>query len=160
MQLLAKTNQFNLTTRRHTRDEALRLLALPNSIGITVRVEDRFGDHGLIGVMIAVPADNDPRILRIDTWLMSCRVIGRTVEEFSFGELLERARRLGYREIQGEYIPTKKNILVSELYDKMGFQRVRVGDDQTAIYGLDVATAARPTAYLRLKETASLVESA
>jgi FkbH-like protein len=159
VQLLAKTNQFNLTTRRHTRDEVLRLLALPNAIGITLRVEDRFGDHGLIGVMIAVPAAEDGRVLRIDTWLMSCRVIGRTVEEFSFGELLDRAGKLGYREIHGDYIPTKKNALVSELYDRMGFQRVRVGDDRAVLYVLDVAAATRPTAYLSRKEAVSIVES-
>ena len=91
---------------------------------------------------------------------MSCRVIGRTVEEFSFGELLERARTLGYREIHGEYIPTKKNALVSELYDRMGFRRVRVGDDQAVHYVLEVTAATRPTAYLSLKEAACLVESA
>ncbi len=61
VQLLAKTNQFNLTTRRHTREEVQQLLALPNAIGMTLRVKDRFGDHGLIGVMIAVPAEEDAR---------------------------------------------------------------------------------------------------
>ena len=142
VQLLAKTNQFNLTTRRHTREEVQRLLALSGAIGMTLRVEDRFGDHGLIGVMIAVPTEEDSRILRVDTWLMSCRVIGRTVEEFSFGELLDRARMLGYREIRGEYIPTKKNALVSALYDRMGFQRVYIGDDQAVLYALKVAAAA------------------
>ena len=113
VQLLGKTNQFNLTTRRHTREDVLRLLALPDAIGLTLRVEDRFGDHGL-------DRRDDRRArggradatLRVDTWLMSCRVIGRTVEEFFVGELLERARRLGYRRILGEYIPTKKNALV------------------------------------------------
>jgi FkbH-like protein len=160
VQLLGKTNQFNLTTRRHSREDVLRLLAMTDAIGMTLRVEDRFGDHGLIGVMIAVPSDNDARILSVDTWLMSCRVIGRTVEEFSFGELLERARRLGYRKIRGEYIPTKKNALVCELYDRMGFQRVRVGDDQAVLYALEVAAAVRPKAYVSLKEAASLVKSA
>ena len=160
VQLLAKTNQFNLTTRRHNHDDVMRLLALPDAIGMTLRVEDRFGDHGLVGVMIAVPAEEDPRVLRVDTWLMSCRVISRTVEEFSFGELLERAQTLGYRQIHGEYIPTKKNALVSELYDRMGFHRVRVGDDRAVLYVLEVAAAARPAAYLSLKEAASLVESA
>jgi FkbH-like protein len=160
VQLLAKTNQFNLTTRRHTREDVLRLLARPGAIGMTLRVEDRFGDHGLVGAMIAVPAEEDERALRVDTWLMSCRVIGRTVEEFSFGELLERARRLGYREIHGEYVPTKKNALVGELYDRMGFRRVRIGDDQAVLYVLEVAAATRPAAYLSLKEADSLVESA
>ena len=95
VQLLGKTNQFNLTTRRHTREDVLRLLALPDAIGLTVRVADRFGDHGLIGVLIAAAADDDPRTLRVDTWLMSCRVIGRTVEEFFVAELLEARRTAG-----------------------------------------------------------------
>jgi FkbH-like protein len=160
VQLLAKTNQFNLTTRRHTRDELLRLLGQPKAIGLTFRVEDRFGDHGLIGVMIGVPVADVQDVLKIDTWLMSCRVIGRTVEEFSFGELLGRARSLGFREIHGEYKPTKKNALVSELYDRMGFRRSRVGEDQAILYVLEVDGAARPTAYLSRKELASRVESA
>ena len=146
VQLLGKTNQFNLTTRRHGREDVLRLLALPDAIGITLRVQDRFGDHGLVGVLIAVPAEHDPRALRIDTWLMSCRVIGRTVEEFSFGELLERARTLGYREIHGEYIPTKKNALVTELYDRMGSRRDDDWATTSAVhYVLDVTAATRPT---------------
>ena len=91
---------------------------------------------------------------------MSCRVIGRTVEQFFIGELLERARKLGYREIRGEYIPTKKNALVSELYDRLGFNRVRMDGDGSVHYALEVEGATRPTAYLSLKESDSLVESA
>lgn len=152
VQLLGKTNQFNLTTRRHTRDQVLRLLSLEGAIGMTLRVEDRFGDHGLIGVMIAVPAKDEPRVIRIDTSLMSCRVIGRTVEQFFIGELLERARRLGYAEILGEYIPTKKNALVSGLYDSLGFERVRVDDDGSVHYRLKVDGANQPTNYLSPKD--------
>jgi FkbH-like protein len=126
---------------------------------MTLRIQDRFGDYGLVSVMLGVPADETGTI-RIDTWLMSCRVIGRTVEEFCFGELLDRARALGFREIRGEYVPTKKNALVSGLYDRLGFQRVRVEDDQTVLYGLEVDGATRPTAYLGLKGAGSLVESA
>jgi FkbH-like protein len=148
VQLLAKTNQFNLTTRRHTRDDVLRLLRLPDAIGMTLRVRDRFGDHGLIGVMIAVPAEDSFRALQIDTWLMSCRVIGRTVEQFFFGELLERARRLGYGEIIGEYLPTPKNAPVSELYDSLGFRRWKVGDDRSVIYSLEVDGATRPLTFV------------
>jgi FkbH-like protein len=154
VQLLAKTNQFNLTTRRHSGDDVMRLLASPNAIGLTLRVEDRFGDHGLIGVLIAVPADDDPGVLTVDSSLMSCRVIGRTVEEFFIGELLERARELGFRTIRGEYIPTKKNALVSELYDRFGFSRDRVDDAGTVYYSLDLEGAKRPTTYLARKEMA------
>src|SRR4029077_19725751 len=82
VQLLAKTNQFNLTTRRHTEADVRSLLARPRSCGLTFRMADRFGEHGLIGVVIAVPAEGRELALHIDTWLMSCRVIGRTVEQF------------------------------------------------------------------------------
>ena len=159
VQLLGKTNQFNLTTRRHGREDVLRLISAPDAIGLTVRVEDRFGDHGLIGVLIAVPAEV-PGTLRVDTWLMSCRVIGRTVEEYFVVELLERARRLGYRRIVGEYIPTKKNALVSELYDRMGFRRVDAGADGSLRYELEVEEAEPPVTYLVPKPSACLVESA
>jgi FkbH-like protein len=160
VQLLGKTNQFNLTTRRHTREDVLRLLDRPGAIGTTLRVEDRFGDHGLVGVMVAVPSEDDPEVLRVDTWLMSCRVICRTVEEFLCGDLIDRARHLGYREILGEYIPTKKNALVSELYDRMGFRRVEAGSDPSVFYTLELAGAARPVTYLVPKETGSLALSA
>ncbi len=122
VQLLAKTNQFNLTTRRHTREDVLALLDRPGSIGVTIRVRDRFGDHGLVAAMIGAPDDQaSGGAVRIDTWLMSCRVIGRTVEHFSLGEFLDRARALGYRRVVGEYIPTKKNAQVGGLYAELGF---------------------------------------
>jgi FkbH-like protein len=160
VQLLGKTNQFNLTTRRHSREDVLRLLASPDAVGLTVRVEDRFGDHGLIGVLIAVAADDDPRTLRVDTWLMSCRVIGRTVEEFFVAELLRRAGRLGYRRILGEYIPTKKNALVADLYDRMGFRRVEVRPDGSVHYELAMDQSLQPVTYLLPKPATCLIESA
>ena len=160
VQLLGKTNQFNLTTRRHSREDVLRLLALPDAVGLTVRVADRFGDHGLIGVLIAAAADDDPRTLRVDTWLMSCRVIGRTVEEFFVAELLEEPGRLGYRRILGEYIPTKKNALVADLYDRMGFRRVEAGPDGSVHYELAMDQAPQPVTYLLPKPATCLIESA
>ncbi len=153
-QLIAKTNQFNLTTRRHGVEEIRRLVALPGAVALTLRVADRFGDHGLVSVLIAVPegegeapaeppAPHGPRALRVDTWLMSCRVIGRTVEEFMFNTLLARARELGYGRILGEYIPTAKNAPVRDLYDRLGFARQTEAPDGSVAYTLDVA-AARP----------------
>ncbi len=151
VQLLGKTNQFNLTTRRHTREDVVRMLDRPRSIGVTLRVEDRFGDHGLVGVLLAVPLDDTPEVLRVDTWLMSCRVIGRTVEEFTCADLIERAERMGYRRILGEFLPTKKNALVAELYDRMGFRRLDSGDGSSVLYELELAGAARPVHYLAPK---------
>jgi FkbH-like protein len=151
VQLLAKTNQFNLTTRRHTRQGLLDLLAPTGSIGMTLRLGDRFGDHGLVAVLVATPLEVGSGTLRIDTWLMSCRVIGRTAEHFLFGLLLDQARRLGHRRLLGEYIPTKKNTPVAELYDQLGFRKLgSVGDDGSIRYELDLDATAAPETFVVL----------
>jgi FkbH-like protein len=121
VQLIGKTNQFNLTTRRHSESQVREILSMPRSLGFTIRLADRFGDHGLIAVVIGRPSDSDPMTLLIDTWLMSCRVIGRTTEEFTLQQILERSRRIGYRSVVGEYIPTRKNMLVQDLLPRLGF---------------------------------------
>ena len=150
VQLLAKTNQFNVTTRRHSRQAVLDLLENPGSIGMTLRLRDRFGDHGLVAVMIAAPADGPAATLRIDTWLMSCRVIGRTAEHFVFKALLARARRLDYRHILGDYIPTKKNELVAPLYDGLGFRRLEgTNGDGATHYQLDLDGLRPPETFVR-----------
>lgn len=142
VQLLGKTNQFNLTTRRHSGDEVRRLLTLPGSIGMVFHLADKFGDHGLISVLLAVPEHAAPeKSLRIDTWLMSCRVIGRTAEQFLFNELLFRARDFGYQSLLGEFIPTRKNSLVADLLDRLGFERTREASDGTVRYRLSLGTA-------------------
>ncbi len=125
VQLIAKTNQFNLTTRRHSHDDVERLLSHSDSIGLVLSLEDKFGDHGLVSVLLAAPLnDAAEKTLRIDTWLMSCRVIGRTAEEFLFQALIERARELGYQSLEGEFISTKKNAMVADLYDRLQFERL------------------------------------
>ncbi len=139
VQLLGKTNQFNLTTRRHSADTVRTMLATPGVIGLTLRLRDRFGDHGLVSVLIGLPGDNGNLV--IDTWLMSCRVIGRTVEQFLFNCLLSRASRCGYHSIQGEYLPTAKNALVRDLYDRLGFTRLSQDTDGRVTYQLSVADA-------------------
>lgn len=146
VQLLSKTNQFNLTTRRHSREEVLGLLALPGSIGLTVRVRDRFGDHGLIAVLIGVAEGEGS--LKVDTWLMSCRVIGRTVEQFCFRALWERARGLGHRRIIGEYIPSAKNSLVSQLYETLGLRRVGVSPTGAVLYEVALEDAEPPATFV------------
>jgi FkbH-like protein len=150
VQLLGKTNQFNVTTRRHSREEVLDLIGRPGSFGITLRVVDRFGDHGLVGLVIGVPDERRADTLRIDTWLMSCRVIARTVEEFQLAEILRRASSLGYRRILGQYLPTKKNVLVADLFDRMGFTPLADESDETAKhYLLDIDQATPPTSFVR-----------
>jgi len=153
VQLLAKTNQFNLTTRRHTRQDVLELIGTPGSIAMTLRARDRFGDHGLVSVLIGVPS-GEPNTILIDTWLMSCRVIGRTVEQFFFGVFVERSRELGYHRIAGEYIPTKKNALVSGLYDSLGFSRLPDSGGASRHYELPLGGAVSPPCFVARRETA------
>lgn len=116
-QLLAKTNQFNLTTRRHD-EAAIREMSAAGT-GLWVRVRDRFGDAGLVGVVIAVPADAG--VWRIDTLLMSCRVIGRRVETAMLGLLERAAAQRGVHCLQGEFVASLKNQPASGFLPDHGF---------------------------------------
>ncbi|KJE24964.1 subfamily IIIC HAD-superfamily phosphatase [Frankia torreyi] len=125
-QLVGKTNQFNLTGRRRSADEIARLAADPGTAVLCIRLADRFADHGLVAVVIAVEAGD---ALAVDTWLMSCRVIGRTLEDEVAGLILAEARRRGLARVVGEYRPSPKNALVADLYERLGFTRMDAPDD-------------------------------
>lgn len=121
-QLTQKTNQFNLTLRRHTREDIERLNALERSVCLTLELEDRFARHGLIGLGFLVPSDEDPLgTAVIDTLLLSCRVIGRTAEEHLLSHLSRAAQSLGYVRLRGIYAPGPRNALVAEVYPRLGF---------------------------------------
>jgi FkbH-like protein len=116
VQLINKTNQFNVTTRRRT-DAEVRALLSDGCYTQAMRVADRYGDSGLTGVLIAVPEDGQ---LRLDTWLMSCRVMGRRLEEAMFAALVGYARRNNFGSILCEFIRTPKNVVVEDLFERMG----------------------------------------
>ena len=116
VQLINKTNQFNLTTRRRG-DAEVRALLAAGAYTQAMRASDRFGDSGLTGVLIAIPEGGG---LRVDTWLMSCRVLGRRLEEAMFAALVRYAAENRYTHITGEYIPTAKNGQVADLYIRLG----------------------------------------
>lgn len=121
-QLINKTNQFNLTTRRYTEAEVERIANDPHSIALAIRLADKFGDNGLISVVLARPdaaLANDE--LMIDSWLMSCRVLGRQVEDAVLDVLANAARCLGFKALIGEYRPTERNGMVAEHYARLGF---------------------------------------
>lgn len=124
-QLINKTSQFNVTTRRRGLAELRTLIADPDILTLCFRLADRFGDHGLVGVLIA--RISGPA-LDIDTWLLSCRVIGRTLEDEMLGLLIETGRRRGVQTLRGIYYPSPKNALVADLYPRLGFERS--GDDE------------------------------
>jgi FkbH-like protein len=119
VQLINKTNQFNLTTQRYSEQDVVAIMQDPRAFGLQLRLIDRFGDNGIIGIVIG-KLQNDDSLL-IDTWLMSCRVLGRQVEPTTLNLVAEQAQRLGARRLIGEYRPTKKNGMVKDHYAKLGF---------------------------------------
>ncbi len=119
-QLINKSNQFNLTTRRRSAAEVSALAADPQWLTRTVSLTDRFGDNGLIGVLLAKIEGDD---LVIDTWLMSCRVLKRGVETLLNNNLCRWAAARGLKRICGEYLPTSKNDLVREHYAGLGYTK-------------------------------------
>jgi FkbH-like protein len=137
-QLTQKTNQFNATTLRYTESQVSERVNDPNWAVVTISVRDRFGDNGIVGLVMAQLIDGE---LDIDTFLLSCRVIGRTVETALLAHLCEQAERRGARALRGRIIPTAKNGPVRELYQSHGFERV---DDQTWRLALEPGGIATP----------------
>ncbi len=116
-QMLQKSNQFNLTTRRHTEHDLDMLRKQGAVIGV-FSYEDVFGSQGVIAAVVLVPNGGQ---LRIDSWVMSCRVLNRTVEQAIAAWMMQRA---GTRPLRGEFIATVKNGIVADLYARLGFRRV------------------------------------
>src|SRR4029450_10397085 len=115
-QLVNKTNQFNLTTRRYTESQVARLAADQGGCARAFHLADRFGEYGLIGVLLCVRTTGGS--WEIDTWLMSCRVLGRRVEHFMFDRLCDAARAASITSIVGVYRPTEKNTQVAGLFTR------------------------------------------
>lgn len=134
-QLIGKTNQWNLTTRRHPAEVLERYIDDEASIVLSLRLRDRFADHGLVAAIIAIPVDD---ALDIDTFVMSCRVIGRTVEQTMLEALVSEAETRGVEEIRATYIPTARNGVVADLYGRLGFDQVGASE-QTTYWRLSLA---------------------
>ena len=130
-QLINKTNQFNLTTRRYTHAEVAAMAASARCITLYGRLADKFGDNGLVSVLVG---RIDGAALEVDTWLMSCRVLKRGMEQAMFDALVEECRSRGIARIAGVYIPTAKNQMVADHYQRLGFELLRAdkpGADQS-----------------------------
>ncbi len=141
-QLINKTNQFNLTTRRYTLSEMEALLEDQNAIGLYGRLRDRFGDHGLISVVLG---RRDGSALEIELWLMSCRVLKREMELAMLDALVERAQAAGLTQLRGRYVPTKKNGMVADHYPGLGFQTESEG-----VYSLELKGYTPQNQHIRL----------
>jgi FkbH-like protein len=120
-QLISKSNQFNLTTRRYGEAEVATMERNPGAVTLQARLEDIFGDNGMISTVIC---EQRGRRWEIDTWIMSCRVLGRRVEEAILQYLVRHAREAGITEIFGRFIPTARNGLVRDHFSKLGFARL------------------------------------
>jgi FkbH-like protein len=134
-QLINKSNQFNLTTQRYSEPEVARLEGDPGCFSLQVRLTDSFGDNGMICVVICLREADD---WRIDTWLMSCRVLGRMVEQAVLQELVREAKQRGVRRLVGTYIPTERNRLVEQHYPRLGFELLERGAGGTTVWQLSV----------------------
>jgi FkbH-like protein len=146
-QLTQKTNQFNLTTRRYTEQQIVDMAASTDWRVYSVRVKDRFGDNGLVGVAITRDLQE---VCEIDVLLLSCRVIGRTVETALLSFLVERARSTGMKQFQGWFLPTKKNEPAREFYPRHNF-RPQAERDGGTLWSVDLGQAeCKCPAWIRL----------
>jgi FkbH-like protein len=151
VQLINKSNQFNLTTRRYTEADVLAVLSDPGAMGLQLRLLDRFGDNGMIAVVVGrLRTDRD---LVIDTWLMSCRVLGRTVETATLNLIAQEARRMGARRLIGEYIPSGKNGMVREHYARLGFTALKPHPAGGSFDVLDLVDFGPADTFIQLVET-------
>jgi FkbH-like protein len=134
-QLTQKTNQFNMTTKRYTEEIISQLVKDNNYQVIAINVADKFGDNGLTGV--AIVEKKDKRIWRIDSFLLSCRIIGKKVEETLLAYIIKVAKSNKAHFLRGEFIPSKKNKLAEEFYQKCGFKKLQYKDN-THVWEFDL----------------------
>lgn len=148
-QLTNKTNQFNLTTRRYTLAEIEATVASGKHIGIYGKLADRFGDNGLISIVLG---RIDAETLHLDLWLMSCRVLKREMELAMLDGVALRARAAGLTRLIGYYLPTKKNGMVAEHYALLGFEKIGQHADGATEWALDLTDYLPRTTHMRILE--------
>jgi FkbH-like protein len=137
VQLINKTNQFNTTTRRLSDAEFDRFVREPRNLALQFRLRDRFGDNGLVSAMLLGNGDADD--WRIENWVMSCRVFGRQLEDEALNVAAEHASQRGIRRLVAEFIPTAKNAVIADLYERLGFECVERRADGSSRWQLALA---------------------
>lgn len=150
-QLINKSNQYNLTTRRYTEAEVADAENDAHCFTLQVRLADTFGDNGMISVVICREAQ--PRTWEIDTWLMSCRVLGRRVQETVLQEILQHAKARGIKTLIGVYKPSDRNQMVEQHYPLLGFQPVNQAADGSTTWELEVEGAKVNVAPMTVKSS-------
>jgi len=135
VQLMLKTNQFNLTNIRRDEKKVIDLINNPEVSILQFRLKDKFAENGIVSVLILIKEGED---LHLDTWVMSCRVFGRTLEFFIFDRVIELAKELKVKRLFGYYQETQKNQLVADLYKGFNFSQVE-DDNYSSKWELDIA---------------------
>lgn len=140
-QLINKTNQFNLRTKRYSEGNIQAMFANQDYLLLKVSLKDCFSNYGVISCVIL---KKDAENCFIDTWVMSCRVLKRGVEEFTFNVIAEQAAKMGCKFLIGEFIPTEKNAMVKTLYDHLGFsvcgaEGLPFGEPEGVLYQLELS---------------------
>lgn len=135
-QLTNKSNQFNLTTRRYTPAQMQEVYESDSYIRLFGKLSDKFGDNGVVSVVIGKKQDNE---LHIDLWLMSCRVLKRDMEYAMLDRLAEESKKQGITKLKGYYYPTAKNKMVKNLYSDFGFEKLSEDEQGNAVYELDIS---------------------
>ena len=156
-QLSQRSNQFNLRTVRYTEDQITTIENDPNQKGFAFTLEDKFGDNGLIAVVILKKLETSEvaeilkpnEVLFVDTWFMSCRVLKRGMEDFTLNTIVKYAKTNGFKKIIGEYLPTPKNGMVAEHYTSLGFTKLE--GTETAQWVLDVDAYQNRECYISVK---------
>lgn len=129
-QLTQKTNQFNLTTKRYTEGDIEKFMDDDGHLVLSFSVQDRFGDYGLTGLFIICRDENNSGSASIDTFLMSCRIIGRNIERSAYDYLIRHLQHQNVQTLSGRYLKTHKNIQVEELYDSLGSRLVNESENE------------------------------
>jgi FkbH-like protein len=150
-QLINKSNQYNLTTRRYSEAEVEMAGSDPSRHAIQIRLSDRFGDNGIISVIIA---NKIGEAWTIDTWLMSCRVLGRRVQEAALAHLAAAAASEGAKRLIGRYIPSARNRMVSSHYQSLGFALIDTATDGATEWRLDLEDYQPPELPIRIEDSA------
>ena len=140
-QLINKSNQFNLTTRRYTENEVAAMEGAPSKFTMQVRLADKFGDNGMISVIVF---DKCGDVWTNDIWLMSCRVLGRRVEEAALAHVCGAAKVQGAKQLIGRYLPSVKNRLVADHYSKLGFKKLEEKEGGETVWTLDLDSYSPP----------------
>jgi FkbH-like protein len=160
-QLTQKTNQFNLTTRRYTEQQIAEMISHPDWHVFSIKVRDRFGDHGLVGAAIVRDRGESDhgKQCEIDTFLLSCRVIGRTVETALLAHIAESARQRGCKRLVGWFLPTKKNAPARDFYQLHGLVK-QEQNESGSLWALDLKNSTlRSPDWIKLRVSEGLAST-